>query len=125
MLEISGIRKEFPGVLALDNVQLKIRPGTVHALMGENGAGKSTLMKIIAGVYQPDAGEIRLRGQKTTLSSPLDALDQGISMIHQELALMNWMTIAENIWIRREPKNRFGLIDHAKMAQMTTSCLSG
>lgn len=119
VLEISGIRKEFPGVLALDDVRLKIRPGTVHALMGENGAGKSTLMKIIAGVYQPDAGEIRLRGEKTMLRSPLDALDQGISMIHQELALMNWMTVAENIWIRREPRNRFGLIDHPKMTLMT------
>ena len=119
VLSIRGIRKEFPGVLALDDVQLRIRPGTVHALMGENGAGKSTLMKIIAGIYQPDAGEIRLRGQVVTLTSPLDALDQGISMIHQELALMNWMTVAENIWIRREPKNRFGLIDHRHMAQMT------
>lgn len=119
VLDISGIRKEFPGVLALDDVRLRIRPGTVHALMGENGAGKSTLMKIIAGVYQPDAGEIRLRGRLTTLRSPLDALDQGISMIHQELALMNWMTIAENIWIRREPRNRLGLIDHPKMTLMT------
>lgn len=119
ILSIRGIRKEFPGVLALDNVQLRIRPGTVHALMGENGAGKSTLMKIIAGIYQPDAGEIRLRGQPVTLKSPLDALEQGISMIHQELALMNWMTVAENIWIRREPKNAFGLIDHGRMARMT------
>jgi len=119
VLSISGIRKEFPGVVALDDVQLRIRPGTVHALMGENGAGKSTLMKIIAGVYQPDAGEIRLRGQTVALRSPLDALEQGISMIHQELALMNWMTVAENIWIRREPKNRLGLIDHNKMAEMT------
>ncbi|WP_105386550.1 sugar ABC transporter ATP-binding protein [Neorhizobium alkalisoli] len=119
LLAIEGIRKEFPGVLALDNVQLRIRPGTVHALMGENGAGKSTLMKIIAGIYQPDAGEIRLRGIPTVLKSPLDALEQGIAMIHQELQLMNWMTVAENIWIRREPKNSFGLIDHSKMVTMT------
>ena len=119
VLSIRGIRKEFPGVLALDDVQLRVQPGSVHALMGENGAGKSTLMKIIAGIYQPDAGEILLRGQPVTLKSPLDALEQGISMIHQELALMNWMTIAENIWIRREPKNAFGLIDHRRMAQMT------
>jgi inositol transport system ATP-binding protein len=119
LLSLQGIRKEFPGVVALDNVQLRISKGSVHALMGENGAGKSTLMKIIAGVYQPDAGEIRLNGELVTLKSPLDALEQGIAMIHQELALMNWMTIAENIWIRREPKNRFGLIDHGKMAGMT------
>lgn len=119
LLAIEGIRKEFPGVVALDDVKLRIRPGTVHALMGENGAGKSTLMKIIAGIYQPDAGEIRLRGLPVTLKSPLDALEQGIAMIHQELALMNWMTVAENIWIRREPKNRFGLIDHSKMVEMT------
>ncbi|MFK0331931.1 sugar ABC transporter ATP-binding protein [Rhizobium sp. NPDC090275] len=119
LLAIEGIRKEFPGVVALDDVKLRIWPGTVHALMGENGAGKSTLMKIIAGIYQPDAGEIRLRGMPVTLKSPLDALEQGIAMIHQELALMNWMTVAENIWIRREPKNRFGLIDHAKMVEMT------
>ena len=119
ILAIRGIRKEFPGVLALDDVQLKIRPGTVHALMGENGAGKSTLMKIIAGIYQPDAGEILLRGEPVTLKSPLDALEQGISMIHQELALMSWMTVAENIWIRREPKNAFGLIDHGRMARQT------
>jgi inositol transport system ATP-binding protein len=119
LLALEGIRKEFPGVLALDNVQLRISKGSVHALMGENGAGKSTLMKIIAGIYQPDAGEIRLRGQPVTLKSPLDALEQGIAMIHQELQLMNWMTIAENIWIRREPRNRFGLIDHGRMAEMT------
>ncbi|KQS78974.1 D-ribose transporter ATP-binding protein [Rhizobium sp. Leaf384] len=119
LLAITGIRKEFPGVVALDDVQLRVRRGTVHALMGENGAGKSTLMKIIAGIYQPDAGEIRLRGEVVTLKSPLDALEQGIAMIHQELALMNWMTVAENIWIRREPKNRFGLIDHGRMAEMT------
>jgi inositol transport system ATP-binding protein len=119
LLAIEGIRKEFPGVVALDDVKLRVWPGTVHALMGENGAGKSTLMKIIAGIYQPDAGEIRLRGVPVTLKSPLDALEQGIAMIHQELALMNWMTVAENIWIRREPKNRFGLIDHPKMVEMT------
>ena len=124
LLALEGISKEFPGVVALDNVQLRIRRGSVHALMGENGAGKSTLMKIIAGIYQPDAGEIRFRGEPVTLKSPLDALEQGIAMIHQELQLMNWMTIAENIWIRREPRNRFGLIDHGKMAAMTRELFS-
>ena len=119
ILEADDITKAFPGVVALAGVQLRIRPGTVHALMGENGAGKSTLMKIIAGIQKPDAGEIRLRGQPVELDSPLDALEQGIAMIHQELALMNPMTVAENVWIRREPRNRLGLIDHARMNQMT------
>jgi inositol transport system ATP-binding protein len=119
LLEVHGVRKEFPGVLALDDISFKLRRGTVHALMGENGAGKSTLMKIIAGIYQPDAGEIRLNGQKVALESPLAALKNGIAMIHQELNLMNHMTVAENIWIRREPKNRLGFINHAKMRRRT------
>jgi inositol transport system ATP-binding protein len=119
LLEIEGIRKAFPGVVALDNVRLRLRAGTVHALMGENGAGKSTLMKIIAGIYTPDQGEIRLKGQPVTLRGPLDALNQGIAMIHQELNLMPFMTVAENIWIRREPLNRFGFVDHAALRQQT------
>ena len=119
VLEVDHVRKEFPGVLALDNVMLKVRPGSVHALMGENGAGKSTLMKVIAGIYQPDSGEIRLRGETITLETPLKAQESGIAMIHQELLLMNQMTVAENIWIRREPTNSFGFIDHSEMHRMT------
>ena len=119
LLEIRGVRKEFPGVVALDDVQFHLKPGTVHALMGENGAGKSTLMKIIAGIYSPDRGTIKLRGEEVVLNGPLDALERGIAMIHQELALMPYMTVAENIWIRREPRNRLGLVDHAAMARQT------
>jgi inositol transport system ATP-binding protein len=119
VLEVVNVRKEFPGVLALDDVMLKVRPGSVHALMGENGAGKSTLMKVIAGIYQPDCGEIKLRGEKITLETPLKAQESGIAMIHQELLLMNQMTVAENIWIRREPTNSFGFIDHSEMHRMT------
>ncbi len=119
LLEIHGIRKGFPGVVALDNVGFKLRAGTVHALMGENGAGKSTLMKIIAGIYMPDRGDISLKGQKITLKSPIDALNQGIAMIHQELNLMPFMTVAENVWITREPKNRFGFVDHAALYRQT------
>jgi inositol transport system ATP-binding protein len=119
LLEIHGIRKGFPGVVALDNVGFKLRAGTVHALMGENGAGKSTLMKIIAGIYIPDQGDIRLKGKKITLKSPIDALNQGIAMIHQELNLMPHMTVAENVWITREPKNAFGFVDHAALYRQT------
>src|SRR5829696_1107441 len=85
LLAVEGVRKAFPGVVALDNVQFRLRPGAVHAVMGESGAGKSTLMKIIAGIYHPDAGTIRLRRQEAQLASPLDALEKGIAMIHQEL----------------------------------------
>ena len=121
LLSVEGVRKAFPGVVALDNVQFHLKPHSVHALMGENGAGKSTLMKIIAGIYHPDAGTIRLRGEEIKLVSPLDALENGIAMIHQELNLMNYMTVAENIWIRREPKNALGFIDHAEMRRKTAA----
>ncbi|KQW51043.1 MULTISPECIES: sugar ABC transporter ATP-binding protein [unclassified Ensifer] len=119
LLTVEGIRKEFPGVVALDDVSFRLKRGTVHALMGENGAGKSTLMKILAGIYTPDKGEVRLKGADIRLKSPLDALENGIAMIHQELNLMPFMTVAENIWIRREPKNRFGFVDHGEMRRIT------
>src|ERR1700729_1778405 len=119
LLEVSNVRKAFPGVLALDDVSFRLKRGHVHALMGENGAGKSTLMKIIAGVYTPDSGSFKLKGQEIKLTSPLDALQYGIAMIHQELNLMNFMTVAENIWIRREPLNGFGLVRHDEMRRRT------
>ncbi|PRH84338.1 D-xylose ABC transporter ATP-binding protein [Labrys okinawensis] len=119
LIEVEGVRKGFPGVLALDNVSFKLRPGTVHALMGENGAGKSTLMKIIAGVYQRDSGVMKLRGQEVQFSGPLDALQQGVAMIHQELNLMQYMTVAENVWIRREPLTRLGFVDHGELNRRT------
>jgi inositol transport system ATP-binding protein len=123
LLEVEGVRKAFPGVVALDDVSFRLRPGTVHALMGENGAGKSTLMKIIAGVYTPDHGRFRLRGKDIRLTSPLDALENGIAMIHQELNLMPFMTVAENIWIRREPLTRLGFVDHGTLRRMTQQLL--
>lgn len=119
LLVAEGIRKEFPGVVALDDVSFRLKRGSVHALMGENGAGKSTLMKILAGIYKPDQGRVQLKGVDIRLDSPLDALENGIAMIHQELNLMAYMTVAENIWIRREPLNRFGLIDHGEMSRRT------
>jgi inositol transport system ATP-binding protein len=119
LLEVENVRKAFPGVLALDNVSFRLKRGHVHALVGENGAGKSTLMKIIAGIYSPDSGSFRLKGQEIHLTSPLDALHYGIAMIHQELNLMNFMTVAENVWIRREPLNGMGLVRHGEMRRRT------
>lgn len=119
LLFAEGICKAFPGVVALDNVQFSLKRGTVHALMGENGAGKSTLMKILAGIHLPDAGEIFLKGARVRLRTPLDAIQNRIAMIHQELNLMPSMTVAENIWIRREPCNRFGFVDHRRMHRAT------
>lgn len=119
LLQASRVRKAFPGVVALDDVSIDIHGGRVHALMGENGAGKSTMMKIIAGVYTPDSGTLTFKGESVALRSPRDALDRGIAMIHQELNLLPEMTVAENIWIGREPRNRIGLIDHGALNRRT------
>lgn len=123
LLEITHLTKGFPGVVALSDVQLRVRPGSVLALMGENGAGKSTLMKIIAGIYQPDAGELFLRGEPVHFDTPLQALQAGIAMIHQELNLMPHMTIAENIWLGREPLNALHMVDHRTMHRQTRELL--
>jgi inositol transport system ATP-binding protein len=124
ILEMKGICKEFPGVKALDNVQLRVKKGTIHALMGENGAGKSTLMKILNGIYLPDAGVIRFKGKEVKVNSPHDAIVMGISMIHQELSPIPHMTIAENIFLGREPSiGRTGLVKDREMEYNTTKLL--
>ena len=123
VLEVENVSKEFPGVRALDSVSLRFRAGSVHALMGENGAGKSTLMKIVAGLYSPTTGEIRLRGKPCQFEKPLDALQSGIAMIHQELNLVPYMTVAENIWIGREPVLGFGVVNHAELYGRTQDLL--
>src|SRR3984885_14445454 len=115
LLEVSNVRKAFPGVLALDDVSFRLKRGHVHALMGENGAGKSTLMKIIAGIYTPDFCSFKFMGKKIKLSSPLDAFHFGIAMIHQDLKLMVFMTVSKKIWIRREPLNSLGFVRHEEM----------
>jgi ribose transport system ATP-binding protein len=116
LIEAHGIEKSFPGVHASRSVRFDLRAGEVHALMGENGAGKSTLMKILTGVYQPDAGEIRVAGEPVTVPNPHTAQKLGISIIHQELYLMNHLTAAQNIFIGREPRRGFGMfVDEAKM----------
>ena len=109
-MEMAGIGKRFPGVLALENVSLTLEPGKVHALMGENGAGKSTLIKILAGVYQKDTGTIRIGGVESELRSPRDALQQGIKVVFQEIALISEFTVAENIFLEQYPVNAVGSI---------------
>jgi ABC-type sugar transport system ATPase subunit len=115
ILEARGISKAFPGVQALSGVSLALVKGRLTALLGENGAGKSTLMNIVAGVLQPDAGEIRLAGEPVHFASPREAREAGIAMIYQELNLVPNLTVAENIFLGREPLNRLGLIDTPRM----------
>lgn len=111
LVTMSGIEKRFPGVHALKNVRFDLKAGEVHALMGENGAGKSTLMKILSGVYTRDEGSVKLLGKEVVFSGPRDAQDAGIGIIHQELSLMNDLTVAQNIFIGREPRLSFGRLD--------------
>jgi len=117
-LEVSGIRKQFPGVIALDDVSLRLRAGEIHALLGENGAGKSTLIKILTGVYQPDEGEIRLDGAQVRFASPRSALAAGISVVHQERNLIPQFTVAENILLERLPTRGLQLVDHAAINRL-------
>jgi len=117
-LEVSGIRKQFPGVVALDNVSLRLRAGEIHALLGENGAGKSTLIKVLTGVYQPDEGEIRLDGNPVKFASPRSALAAGISVVHQERNLIPQFTVAENILLERIPTRGAQLVDHAAVNRL-------
>lgn len=124
ILEMKNIVKNFPGVQALRGVDLKVRPGEIHAVMGENGAGKSTLMKCLIGLYTPTSGQIFFDGKELGHYTPADALKMGISMIHQELNPVLHRPIMENIWLGREPANKFGLINEKKMIEMTKEVLN-
>ena len=119
LLTMDHITKTFPGVVALDDVSLKVDKGTVHALMGENGAGKSTLMKCLFGIYRPDSGEIRLNGEVVTINTAKQALELGISMIHQEPHPVRFRSVAENIWLGRFPQYVPGVVNHRKMREQT------
>lgn len=123
LLEMRGICKEFAGVKALNNVDFCVRPGTVHALMGENGAGKSTLMKCLFGIYHKDGGKIFLKGEEVDFQTPHDALLHGISMVHQELEQVRDRNVMENVWLGRLPL-KHGLIDTKKMYEDTKTVLS-
>lgn len=114
LLEMRGITKRFPGVTALDHVDFELEKGEVHVLLGENGAGKSTLIKMLSGAYQPDEGEILVDGEKVEISSAMDAQALGISTIYQEFNLVPQLTVAENIFLGRQPR-RFGVVNGSKM----------
>jgi len=123
LLRMTDVCKQFPGVCALDSVQLRVRAGTVHALMGENGAGKSTLMKCLIGMYRPDSGAIVFDGRAITVPDTRAALALGISMIHQELNPIPHMTVAENIYLGRETRTWYGLVDMKAMNRRTRELL--
>ena len=124
LLSLEGIAKQFPGVRALDGVDLHVRKGTVHALMGENGAGKSTLMNCLIGICRPDAGTMKFKGAPLSVPDPHVALAKGISMIHQELNPIPHMTVAENIFLGREPPTRWGLVDAKELNRRAAQLLS-
>ncbi len=115
LLAMRGISKSFPGVKALDNLNFELRSGEVHGILGENGAGKSTLIKVLGGIYHPEQGEILIDGEPARIQNVTAAKAHGISIIHQELMLVPHMTVAENIYLTREPKTRSGRINHVKM----------
>ncbi len=116
ILKMEGITKTFPGVKALDNVHFDVCQGEIHALAGENGAGKSTLMKVLSGEYQADSGKIYFNGKYTTITGPQHARDIGISIINQELSLIPYLTVGQNIFLGREPQKKFSkLIDWKKL----------
>jgi ribose transport system ATP-binding protein len=123
LVEMTGISKSFPGVHALDDARFDLRPGEVHALVGENGAGKSTLMKVLAGIYRRDAGTIRVKGSEVEVNSPRAAQDLGISIIHQELNLMGHLTVAQNIFIGREPRGAGRVFLDEKKLNTTAAAL--
>ncbi|MDR2908875.1 MAG: ATP-binding cassette domain-containing protein [Oscillospiraceae bacterium] len=124
LLQMKHISKAFPGVQALDDVSLLVRPGTIHSLMGENGAGKSTLMKCLFGIYDKDSGEIILEGKPVKFASPKQAMENGVSMVHQELNQVHTRSVMENIWLGRFPKGITG-VNHKKMYDDTRAIFNG
>jgi ribose transport system ATP-binding protein len=122
LLRLEGITKEFPGVVALSDVGFELRRGEVHAVCGENGAGKSTLMKVVSGVYQPTSGTIQYKGRVVAFNSPRESEAVGIAIIHQELNLIPHLTVAENIYLAREPRRGF-LVDRKKLRRDAKRCL--
>jgi rhamnose transport system ATP-binding protein len=124
ILELTNVSKSFPGVRALDGVHFDMRPGEVHALLGENGAGKSTLIKIVSGVHKPDTGEMKVDGRPVSFNNPREAQALGIATIYQELSLYPELTVAENIFMGHAPRGRFGALDWGTMAKRARELLA-
>ena len=124
VLEMRHIRKTFPGVVALNDVDFELRRGEVHILLGENGAGKSTLMKILSGAYQKSAGQIMLDGSEVEIKNPKHAQELGISTIYQEFNLIPHLSVGENIFLGREPARLPGFIDQRAIFQQATHALT-
>ena len=124
VVDLRDVAKQFGAVQALRGVHLALYPGEVHALVGENGAGKSTLVKMLGGIHQPDTGAILINGQETTLGSPLDARAAGIAVIQQHPFLFPDLDVAENVYMGRQPKTRFGRIDWREMNREVDALLA-
>src|SRR6185295_14579629 len=124
LLELRGLSKRYGATRALEGVDLAARAGEVHALLGANGAGKSTLLHLLGGITAPTAGEIRLDGRPVTFATPGDAARAGIASVHQELAVLPQLTVAENIWLAREPCTRVGALDRRALRQATVDLLA-
>ncbi len=123
LLEMKNIRKTFPGVVALNNIDFQLKAGEVHGMLGENGAGKSTLINVLGGIHKPDKGEILINGKGTSIARVADAQKSGIAIIHQELVLAPYMTVAENVFLGREIKDKFKLVNKKAMERATESIL--
>ena len=123
LVRAEGLTKSFGMVRALRGVDLTVKSGSVHAVVGHNGAGKSTLMNILSGVYQPDSGRLLIDGEEVHFASPRDALSNGVSMVHQELSIIPDLDVAENIFLGREPMTPYGVIRRAEMYAQTENVL--
>ncbi|WP_193176637.1 sugar ABC transporter ATP-binding protein [Oricola nitratireducens] len=124
VLRLESIVKTFPGVRALDGVDFEVRPGEVHALMGENGAGKSTLMKVLAGIYHPNEGRIMIDDRPVVMANPIEAKENGVILIHQELSLAEQMTVAENVFLGELPRSRWGFVDRKVLDERVGAILA-